>query len=155
MLLKMVVLTSALSVLHTFGHSKMPTMSRILKNFSQDRVVCLQWIPAHCSIQGNEKADVLAKLGATRIQPLNPVSREEKTTAIKPSTHHHETAHITQQAQCAHERKVKADPISPVFLWHRATNCSVHSTKMSPTARRGEGCVSKTNTSTRQTIWKE
>ena len=83
------------------------------------------------------------------------VSYEEKTTAIKPSTHHHETAHRTQQAQCAHEHKVKADPIYPVFLWHRATNCRAYSTEMSPTGRQEEGCVSKTNTSTRQTIWKE
>ena len=79
----MVILTDALSVLHTFGHSKLPTMSRTLHNFSQERVVCLQWIPAHCGIPGNEKADVLAKLGATGTQPLNPVSHEEKATTIK------------------------------------------------------------------------
>ena len=30
--------------------------------------VTLQWIPGHCNISGNEKADKLAKIGATKSQ---------------------------------------------------------------------------------------
>jgi hypothetical protein len=34
----------------------------------------LQWIPAHCNIHGNEKADYLAKLGSKKKQYINPTS---------------------------------------------------------------------------------
>ena len=34
--------------------------------------VTLQWIPGHCNISGNEKADKLAKIGATKPQPPPP-----------------------------------------------------------------------------------
>ena len=34
----------------------------------------LQWIPSHCGIEGNEKADDLAKLGAEKEQEDNAVA---------------------------------------------------------------------------------
>ena len=43
----------------------------------------LQWIPAHCDISGNEKADELAKRGANA-QPENlPIKIKQKKTIIK------------------------------------------------------------------------
>ncbi|XP_060572511.1 uncharacterized protein LOC132730568 [Ruditapes philippinarum] len=50
---------------------------------SQTRQIAFQWIPAHCGIPGNEKADELAKLGAEGDQPMNHISYNEKTTTIK------------------------------------------------------------------------
>ncbi|KAK7100610.1 hypothetical protein V1264_023530 [Littorina saxatilis] len=49
----------------------------------QTRRVVLQWIPAHCGIPGNERADELAKEGAVEDQPENTVSFSEQKTIIK------------------------------------------------------------------------
>ena len=43
----------------------------------------LQWIPSHCGVSGNEKADKLAKQGAKDEQPDKPVTYSEKRTMIK------------------------------------------------------------------------
>ena len=43
----------------------------------------LQWVPSHCGISGNEKADNLAKQGSRDNQTNNPVSIQETTTIIK------------------------------------------------------------------------
>ena len=39
-----------------------------------DIALYLQWIPSHCGIQGNERADTLAKRGASMLQPDRSVS---------------------------------------------------------------------------------
>ena len=41
---------------------------------SYDIKLTLQWIPGHCNLQGNERADRLAKEGARKEQPENPCS---------------------------------------------------------------------------------
>ncbi|XP_070176142.1 uncharacterized protein [Littorina saxatilis] len=45
--------------------------------------VVLQWIPAHCGISGNEKADELAKNGSKMEQPNHCLSYREAKTLIK------------------------------------------------------------------------
>ncbi|XP_060571271.1 ribonuclease H-like [Ruditapes philippinarum] len=64
-------------------HHQLPELSEVLSRMSQTRQIALQWIPAHCGIPGNEKADELAKLGAEGDQPMNHISYKEKTTTIK------------------------------------------------------------------------
>lgn len=46
-------------------------------------VLVLQWIPSHCDIPGNERADTLAKKGASQVQPENPVSQATAKQIIK------------------------------------------------------------------------
>ena len=70
------IFTDALSVLQALENANLPTLSRVLNNLSRNRVVFLQWIPAHCGVPGNEMADRLVKLGA-------PIIHEEKLTLVK------------------------------------------------------------------------
>jgi ribonuclease HI len=45
--------------------------------------VILQWVPSHCGLLGNEKADFLAKLGSHKKQPPNRISFHSAKTQIK------------------------------------------------------------------------
>ena len=46
----------------------------------------LQWIPSHCNLQGNERADILAKKGAEKEQINKPVSQTTAKQIIKSNT---------------------------------------------------------------------
>ena len=48
------------------------TIDKVLTSY--DIKLTLQWIPGHCNLQGNERADRLAKEGARKDQPENPCS---------------------------------------------------------------------------------
>ena len=48
--------------------------------------ITLQWIPSHCNIAGNERADTLAKQGAAKEQPLTAVSQTTVKQIIKSNT---------------------------------------------------------------------
>ena len=45
--------------------------------------VTLQWIPGHCNISGNEKADKLAKIGATKPQKIPPCTQNTIKQTLK------------------------------------------------------------------------
>ena len=45
--------------------------------------IILQWIPSHCGIAGNERADQLAKEGSNMQQPDVPISYHQKKSMIK------------------------------------------------------------------------
>ena len=45
--------------------------------------MCLQWVPGHCNLFGNEKADHLAKNGSTLEQLEEGCTYEESKTHIK------------------------------------------------------------------------
>jgi hypothetical protein len=57
--------------------------SLIVKLQEQNNTVFLQWIPAHCNFNGNEKADFLAKMGSKKKQHINHVSHQSIKTHIK------------------------------------------------------------------------
>ena len=61
--------TSVLDALACHGeHELQVKLSKLIES----RRVVLQWIPAHCGISGNEKADELAKRGANMQQEKSP-----------------------------------------------------------------------------------
>ncbi|KAK7092498.1 hypothetical protein V1264_008235 [Littorina saxatilis] len=64
-------------------NDKLPQLAKALQMVRQTRRFVLQWIPAHCGISGNERADGLAKEGAVEDQPENSVSFSEQKTIIK------------------------------------------------------------------------
>ena len=82
----MVFLTDALSVLQALTAGKETELQQELQFFARSRRVALQWIPSHCGIPGNEKADELAKQGAQQKQFETCLSFEEKKTIIKTGT---------------------------------------------------------------------
>ena len=80
---QVVFLSDALSVLQALENDKLPHLTRALQQVRRTRRVVLQWIPAHCGIPGNERADELAKEGAQEDQPDNSVSFSEKRSIIR------------------------------------------------------------------------
>ena len=78
-----VFLTDSKSVLDALAcHGEHELRVKLSKLIESRRVV-LQWIPAHCGISGNEKADELAKRGANMQQENLPIIIKQKKTIIK------------------------------------------------------------------------
>ena len=79
---QVVVLSDALSALQAFRSGKTQHLEKAMYQIKTLRTV-LQWIPSHCGVEGNEKADDLAKARANQDQENNPVSLKEMNTIIK------------------------------------------------------------------------
>ena len=75
--------TDSRSALDALYNQSEPHLSRTLHSILEERRVVLQWIPAHCVINGNEMADKLAKKGAAMTQHDNPITLAGKKTIIK------------------------------------------------------------------------
>ena len=78
-----VFLTDAKSVLESLESGKVPHLDNDLSRISNKRKIVLQWIPSHCGIPGNERADELAKEGTRLEQPDLPVSYHQKKMMVK------------------------------------------------------------------------
>ena len=69
-------------------HTKIKKTSKIALGISNQIAahvvhVTLQWIPGHCNINGNEKADKLAKIGATKPQKNPPCTQNTIKQILK------------------------------------------------------------------------
>lgn len=82
---KVVIFTDALSVLQALNQPSkdLNVLVDILTELSEKTQLTLQWIPAHCGLQGNEKADQLAREGGAMEQENKQVSYSEEKTQIK------------------------------------------------------------------------
>ncbi|XP_041375231.1 uncharacterized protein LOC121388082 [Gigantopelta aegis] len=78
-----VFLADTLSALQALENNKVDRLSEALHPISSDNQVVLQWIPAQCGIPGNENAERLAKLCATKEQEDKWVTYEELKSHIK------------------------------------------------------------------------
>ena len=90
---KIVIFTDSKSVLQALDNNKQDNASirsltleidNFIKDFDQE--ITLQWIPSHCNIPGNERADTLAKKGASLEQPNRPVSQKTAKQIIRSNT---------------------------------------------------------------------
>ena len=79
---QVVFLTDASAVLTSFQNNKIPELRKALGSLNNTRIV-LQWIPSHCGIPGNEKADKLAKQGSNGSQENKTVTYKEIKNIIK------------------------------------------------------------------------
>ena len=60
-----------------------------LNTLGEPNHIIIRWIPAHCGYMGNEKADSLAKRGASNIDSIIaslPVSKAAWDAALREST---------------------------------------------------------------------
>ena len=78
-----VFLTDSKSVLDAFACHGEYTLRVKLSKLLESRRVVIQWIPAHCGISGNEKANELAKRGANMQQENILIKIKQKKTIIK------------------------------------------------------------------------
>ena len=84
---KVVILTDASSVIQAIRNPKRNDMDDIRSQLqtisSRFQEFTVQWIPSHCGIPGNERADTLAKNGSQKEQPDTRTSYEEIQTILK------------------------------------------------------------------------
>ena len=82
---KVAIFTDALSVLQALQNSKKKDLNELvtaLTRLAGCTAVTLQWIPAHCGIQGNEIADSLAKEAGQLEQVESKISYADERTLI-------------------------------------------------------------------------
>ena len=58
-------------------------LQKELTNLKEKTALVLQWLPAHCGISGNEKADALSKRGSQLEQIEHKMNYREAKTIIK------------------------------------------------------------------------
>lgn len=83
---KVVFFTDCRSLLQRLQNSRseqhMQDIKAALHELSRQSVIALQWVPSHCGIMGNEKADALSKAGSKMEQFSHPVTYREAKTII-------------------------------------------------------------------------
>ena len=98
-----VILTDARSVLEALQCNKLSDLKDGLSKIGLQHGVTLQWIPSHCGIPGNEKADRLAKEGTEMEQPDIPITYNQKKSMIKtyrkPQTPPHDDYHMLNRKE--------------------------------------------------------
>ena len=85
---RVVFLSDSRSILELLGNPQRGDTTvnearTILSTLATRSQVCLQWIPAHCGLEGNERADTLAKQGSKKEQFEHRISYSEAKAIIK------------------------------------------------------------------------
>ena len=91
---QVVFLSDALSALQALNARKLQQLEKALLHLNTLRTV-IQQIPSHSGVEGNQKADSLAKAGAEQEQENNPVSLKEMNTFMKSIFKPSKKMHIT------------------------------------------------------------
>ena len=75
--------SSVVDALKRNRHKELNSLSQAVINLCESHKVAIQWIPSHCGLYGNEKADTLAKEASSSEQTNEATSYEEEKTLIK------------------------------------------------------------------------
>ena len=75
--------SSVVDALKRNRHKELNNLSKAIMNLCESHKVAIQWIPSHCGLYGNEKADTLAKEASSSQQTDEATSYEEEKTLIK------------------------------------------------------------------------
>ena len=99
------------------------TQRRIIYNsLCKRHHVKLQWIPAHCRVQGNEETDSLVKGGSMQEQVDMTTTLREIKTAIKTKQHskwlqQHPQHNKKDPYTCRHGKNKRQSPVSEPAAW--------------------------------------
>ena len=84
---KTVILTDSKAALQSLtSNTPDKPIHQLLKDLQllpYECTVVLQWIPAHCGIPGNERADRLVKSGSKQLQPMSTFTYKETKTLLR------------------------------------------------------------------------
>ena len=84
---KTVILTDSKAALQSLtSNTPDQPIHQLLKDLQllpHECTVVLQWIPAHCGIRGNERADRLAKSGSKQPQPMSTSTYQEAKALLR------------------------------------------------------------------------
>ena len=84
---KTVILTDSKATLQSLtSNTPDQPIHQLLKDLQllpDECAVVLQWIPAHCGIPGNERADRLAKSGSKQLQPMSTSIYQEAKALLR------------------------------------------------------------------------
>ena len=100
-----VFLSDASSVVEALQRNRdkeLNNLSQAISNLNEYHNVAIQWIPSHCGLYGNEKADILAKEASKSEQTDKATSYEEEKTLIKRK--------MQEEWNKMHPSKNKTDP---------------------------------------------
>jgi len=81
------IFTDSMAAIQNISANKTDTTTQntitALQCKSATSKIIIQWIPAHCGIPGNERADRLAKAGSQSVQQITSTSYKETKTLVK------------------------------------------------------------------------
>ena len=67
----------------SYAHRVIPIQKKLLDLNNSDREIIFQWIPSHCGVPGNERADSIAKFAINfQPKPLNFISMSSAKALI-------------------------------------------------------------------------
>jgi hypothetical protein len=139
-----IFLADARSALQALQSRKLLSLQVQLSQLCNQREVTFQWMPSHCGVPGNEKADKLAKEGVREEQPDSHVTYHQMKKMIRsirkpPASIQDDYQIMTKQEQAVflrlrtgHNRlrgkmytKFK---IGNSHMWISTPNCRTHTT---------------------------
>jgi ribonuclease HI len=79
----------AMLMIHKCQDMQVHSVSGALNSLARDRgvTVCIQWVPGHCGVMGNVRADRLARIGRNHQQPVTAMTLEAVRSCTKSIKH--------------------------------------------------------------------